>query len=110
MDDRTPHMGAFTFRNMECTGAEAAACYIDGLPESPIGSVTLEDIAVSFAQDAKPGMPSMRNHNEARCRMGLYLENVERAHIRNVALSGVEGEPLTAVGCGEIETEGFEKR
>lgn len=110
VDDRTPHMGAFTFRNMECTGAEAAACYIDGLPESPIGSVTLEDIAVSFAQDAKPGMPSMRNHNEARCRMGLYLENVERAHIRNVALSGVEGEPLTAVGCGEIETEGFEKR
>lgn len=109
VDDRTPRMGAFTFRDMDCTGAEAAACYIDGLPESPIASVELERISVVFADDAKPGMPSMRNHNVARCRMGLYLENVERVRIKDVALSGVEGKPLTAVGCGEIVTEGFEE-
>ena len=109
VDDRTPHMGSFAFRDMECTGAEVAACYIDGLPESPIASVELERISVAFAEDAKPGMPSMRNHNEARCRMGLYLENVERVRVRSVTLSGVEGKPLTAVGCGHIETEGFEE-
>ncbi|MDE6591176.1 MAG: glycoside hydrolase family 28 protein, partial [Oscillospiraceae bacterium] len=42
VDDRTPHLGSFAFRDMECTGAHVAACYIDGLPESPIDEVALE--------------------------------------------------------------------
>ena len=107
VDGRTPRLGSFAFRNMECTGAEVAACYIDGLPESPIGEVSLEDISVSFAQDAKPGMPSMRNHNEERCRMGLYLDNVRRVRVKNVTLRGVEGDPLTALHCEDIVTEDF---
>lgn len=109
VDDRTPHLGSFVFRNMECRGAEVAACYIDGLPESPIGAVTLENISVDFADDAKPGMPSMRNQNEARCRLGLYLENVQSAVVRNVRLRGVEGKTLIAEHCGDIVTEDFEE-
>lgn len=109
VDGRTPHLGSFAFRNMECTGAEVAACYIDGLPESPIDQVALENITVSFAQDARPGMPSMRNHNEARCRLGLYLDNVKRVQVKNVKLRGVEGKALTADHCGDIETEDFEE-
>lgn len=108
VDGRTPHLGEFTFRNMECTGAEVAACYIDGLPESPIDAVTLENITVSFAEDARPGMPSMRNQNEARCRLGLYLENVKKVAVRHVSLRGVEGQPLTVLHCGDVVTEGFE--
>lgn len=109
VDDRTPRMGSFAFRNMECTGAEVAACYIDGLPESPIGQVELENITVAFARDAKPGMPSMRNHNEARCRMGLYLDNVERVRVKNVKLSGVEGAALTAEHCPDVAAQDFEE-
>lgn len=108
VDERTPHLGQFIFRNMECTGAEVAACYIDGLPESPIDAVTLENISVSFAKDCKPGMPSMRNHNEKRCRLGLYLENVKQVTVKNVALDGTEGEKLICTHCGSVETEGFE--
>lgn len=109
VDERTPRMGSFAFRNMVCTGAEVAACYIDGLPESPIGRVELEDITVDFAPDAKPGMPSMRNHNEARCRMGLYLDNVEQVRVKNVTLRGVEGRALTAEHCGDVATQDFEE-
>ena len=109
VDDRTPRMGSFAFRNMECTGAEVAACYIDGLPESPIGQVELENITVAFARDAKPGMPSMRNHNEARCRLGLYLDNVERVRVKNVRLSGVEGRGLTAEHCSDVSAQDFEE-
>ena len=93
---------------MECTGAEVAACYIDGLPESPVDRVELENISVSFAADAKPGMPSMRNHNEARCRLGLYLENVRQVLVKNVKLSGVEGEALTAENCGDVDAQDLE--
>jgi len=109
VDDRTPHLGSFVFRNMECTGAEVAACYIDGLPESPIDRVALENISVSFAGDAKPGMPSMRNQNVERCRLGLYLENVRNIQVKNVKLHGVEGEGLVTLHCDSVETEDFEE-
>lgn len=110
VDDRTPHLGSFAFRNMECTGAEVAACYIDGLPESPIDQVELENITVDFAADAKPGKPSMRNQNEDRCRLGLYLDNVKRVRVKNVKLSGVEGRALTAEHCPDVAAEDFEER
>jgi len=109
VDERTPHLGSFAFRNMDCTGAEVAACYIDGLPESPIDEVTLENISVSFAEDAKPGMPSMRNQNEERCRLGLYLDNVRKIRVRNVRLQGVEGKPLVADHYEDVATEDFEE-
>ena len=109
VDNRTPRMGAFAFRNMECTGAEVAACYIDGLPESPIEAVSLEHITVAFAPGARPGMPSMRNQNEERCRLGLYLENVVRVRVKDVSLSGVEGSALVTKGCGDVRTEDFEE-
>ncbi len=108
VDDRTPHLGSFDFRNMECTGAEVAACYIDGLPESPIDEVALENISVSFAEDARPDFPSMKNDNREHCRLGLYLDNVRRIRVRNVKLSGVEGKCLVAGHIEKIVTEDLE--
>ena len=109
VDDRTPHLGSFAFRDMECTGAEVAACYIDGLPESPIDEVTLENISVSFADDARPGMPSMKNQNQEQCRLGLYLDNVKTIRVKQVKLHGVEGKALVAAHYETVETEDFEE-
>lgn len=108
IDDRTPHLGSFVFRNMECTNAEVAACYIDGLPESPIDDVTLENIRVSFSPDAKPAIPAMENFAQERCRLGFYLDNVRKIRIRHVRLSGAKGEKLIADHYENIETEDFE--
>ena len=108
IDDRTPHLGSFAFRNMECTGAEVAACYIDGLTESPIDEVLLENISIGFSEDAKPGIPSMKNFAEPHCRLGLYLDNVKQIHIKNVRLDGVAGKKLVADNYESIVTEGFE--
>lgn len=106
VDDRTPHLGTFEFRNMTCTGTQVAACYIDGLPESPIDKVVLENITIDFAEDAKAGVPAMQNFAEERCRLGLYLDNVRDIVVRNVALTGVEGEKLIANHFDNIDTEG----
>ena len=108
IDDRTPHLGLFEFKNMECVDAEVAACYIDGLPESPIDRVELENVSVSFASDAKPGVPAMKNFAEERCRLGIYLDNVREISVKNVRLSGVVGESLIADHYEKITTEGFE--
>lgn len=109
VDDRTPHMGAFRFHNMVCTDAEVAACYIDGLTESPIERVELENISVSFAPDAKPGVPAMQNFAEKRCRLGLYLNNVREVLVRNVTVCGAEGEALITGNCGQVVTEGLKQ-
>ena len=107
VDDRTPRMGRFRFRNLQCTDAEVAACYIDGLPEAPIEEVRLENISVSFAENARPGVPIMENFAKKRCRLGLYLDNVRRIRVENVRLEGVEGEKLITDHCEELRVEGL---
>ena len=108
VDDRTPHLGCFAFRNMECTGAEVAACYIDGLPESPIDRVELENVRISFAPDARPGIPAMKEFAQECCRLGLYLDNVKDIAIKNVRLDGEVEDKIVADHYENILTEGFE--
>ena len=108
VDDRTPWFGSFHFRNMECTDAEVAACYIDGLPEAPIEEVTLEDISISFSPDAKPGIPMMENFAKPRCRLGLYLDNVKRICIQDVKVEGQEGDKLIANHYETLDAESLQ--
>lgn len=103
VDERTPHLGSFRFSDMVCTGAQAAACYIDGLPEMPIDSVTLENVSVSFDPEAKPGVPAMQNFAEPRLRLGLYFNNVGRVRLENVCVTGANGDDVIAENCGSLE-------
>ena len=105
VDDRTPHLGAFTFRNIKCTNAHAAACYIDGLPEAPIDEVNFENVTVSFADDAVPFVPAMQNDAVKRCKLGLYLNNVKKVTVRNTVIAGCEGQALVTENCECVQTE-----
>ena len=107
VDDRTPYMGSFRFTRLKCTDAEVAACYIDGLPEAPIGDVSFEDVEISFSPDAKPGIPMMENFAKPRCRLGLYLDNVRHIHLDNVRLQNVEGAKLLADHYETLEKNNF---
>ncbi len=103
VDRRTPRLGSFRFTDMVCTGAQVAACYIDGLPERPIESVTFENVSVEFDPEAQPGIPAMQNFAEERCRLGLYFDNVDNVHIKNVRVTGADGDDVIAAGCGRVE-------
>ena len=110
VDERTPHLGTFTFRDITCTDAHAAACYIDGLPEMPIDQVTFERVSVSFSPEAKPFVPAMQNDAVARLRMGLYLNNVRRVCVNGVHIAGAQGPALIAENCGQVDsTELYEE-
>ena len=105
VDDRTPRLGTFLFRNLDCTDAEVAACYIDGLPEMPIDEVTFRKCRISFAGDAKPGIPAMENFAEPRCKLGLFIENVRRIRVEDVTINGADGESLIASGYEDLHVE-----
>ena len=69
--------------------------------------VTFENVRVSFDPNAKPDIPAMQNFAQARCRLGLYFENVSRVRLKNVRLQGVAGEAVIAEACGSVEKEGL---
>ncbi|MDE7229498.1 MAG: glycoside hydrolase family 28 protein [Oscillospiraceae bacterium] len=102
VDDRTPYLGKFTFRDMVCENCHVAACFADGLPEQPIDEITVENIKFTYDADAKPGFPSMKNNNVQMCRAGMYFDNVRKLTVKNIDISGNDGEVLIANNCGEI--------
>ncbi len=105
VDERTPYLGKFTFRDMECTNCQVAACYCDGLPEMPIDDITLENIDFTYDPDAKPGVPAMRNNAEKMCRAGMYFDNVNKLTVKNVRVEGCSGEELLAHNVAELSKE-----
>lgn len=105
VDDGTPRLGKFTFRNMQCVDCHVAAAHCDGLPESPIGQITLENIKFSFAQNAKSGVPAMASFVKPMCKAGLYFNRVGKLDIHNVTFEGVEGDEIVAENIGEINRE-----
>ncbi len=102
VDDTTPYLGAFTFRDMECTDCEWAAGYFYGLTEQPIGSVTIENVRFTFKPDAKPGRPAMMDFIDHECRRGLYFNGVRKVCLKNVTISGQAGDRVTAIRVDEV--------
>ena len=105
VDDRTPYLGRFVFRDMECLNCHVAACYCDGLPEMPIDEITVENIKFTYDPDAQAGFPAMRNNAEEMCRQGLYFDNVRKLTVRNVSVEGCVGSEITAHNVGELIEE-----
>ena len=105
IDDRTPYLGSFTFRNMDCIDCEAAACYCDGLPERPIKSITVEDVRFTYSENAKPAKPAMREFMEEFLKVGMYFDNVEELTVRGVDVEGAIGDSLITKHVGKLNVE-----
>ena len=105
VDDGTPYLGAFTFRDMVCTDCEWAAGYFYGLTEQPIGSVTIENVSFTFREDASSGTPAMMSFIDPECKRGLYFNCVKEVKLRNVTMEGQEGDPITALNVQEVTVE-----
>ena len=105
VDDTTPYLGRFTFRDMVCTDCEWAAGYFYGLTEQPIGSVTIENVQFTFKHDAAPGRPAMMDYIDDECKRGLYFNSVRKVHLKNVTMSGQTGQRLITVNVDEVVDE-----
>ena len=102
VDDSTPYLGAFRFRDMECTDCEWAAGYFYGLTEQPIGSVSIENVHFTFKEDAEEGLPAMMDYVDNVRKLGLYFNRVKRVSLKNVTMSGQDGERLITVNVDEV--------
>lgn len=105
VDDRTPHLGKFTFRDMECLNCHVAACYCDGLPEMPIDDITVENIRFTYDPDAQEGVPAMRNNAEKMRKAGMYFDNVKKLTVRNIQIEGCDGDELLTHNVDQLIKE-----
>lgn len=105
VDDTTPYLGSFTFRDMECRDCECAAGWFYGLTEQPIGSVTIENVSFTVKEEASTGMPAMMDYIEPSHKRGLYFNHVRKVHLKNVTVTGQDGLRLETENVDEVTDE-----
>lgn len=103
VDERTPAIKKMVFENMECTNCHVAAAYFDGLPEKKIEEIHMENIHFDFARDPKSGVPAMSNGVTECSRRGIFASNVSKLVLKNVSVTGQNGEDLELVGVDSVE-------
>lgn len=97
VDERTPYLGEFTFKDMICENVHVAAGYFYGLPEQPIKKISLENIKFTYANEPIEGVPAMMSFIEPMKKQGLYFNYVDEVHITNVDISQQEGEKVILI-------------
>lgn len=94
IDDRTPYLGAFTFRNLRCEDSEVCAGYFYGLPEQPIEKIEIDDCYFSFKEDAQEGTPAMMSFAETLTKSGFKFYNVNKVILNNNQIIGNIGDKM----------------
>ena len=81
------------------------ACSI--LPLS--GTYTIKDGLIeqsfTFKEDAAPGRPAMMDYIDNECKRGLYFNSVKKVHLKNVSMSGQDGDRLITLNVDEVIEE-----
>lgn len=93
VDERTPRVGRIAFKNVTATGVSCAGYFL-GLPEQPIEEVLMEDVSIQCAEDAKPMQPAMADCVPHITRAGVVASDVAKMILKNVIITGYEGERL----------------
>lgn len=103
VDDRTPLLGEFTFKNIECSNSGWCAGYFYGLPEQPIKKVTLKNVNVTYDESIDEGRPAMMTDAEVMKNGGFVFRNVSSVVLDNVNIQGYKGEKITVSGVDSVE-------
>lgn len=96
VDERTPQIKELQFKNIHAVNAHYAAVCAYGLPEQPIGRLVFEDVSVSYAPQVEPAVPAMMNDLPPMAKAGIYVRNVDTLELKNVHITGCEGEEIDA--------------
>ncbi|MCU0105022.1 glycoside hydrolase family 28 protein [Acholeplasma vituli] len=94
LDDRTPFLGEFKFKNMVCDDVHVAAGFFYGLPEQPIRKIELDNITFNYAENPESGIPAMMSFEEPRTKQGLYFNYVNEVKLTGVKIGHTNGEKV----------------
>lgn len=104
VDERTPAIKNLEFYDVDATDCHVAASFIYGLPEAKIEKMVLENISISFAENPQPDYPALMAGVEPCTRMGMYLNNIKDLRMKNVRISGQEGDEMILNHIDRLES------
>lgn len=90
VDDRTPYLGKFTFKDIDCENVNVAAGAFYGLPEQPIKEINFDNVTFQYAKDPVEGRPAMMSFLDPMKGKGLLFNYVNRVNIKNVKFIGLK--------------------
>ena len=102
VDDRTPYLGEFIFKDIVCDNVNVAAGTFFGLPEQPIKSITIDNVVFNYSSNPKPGIPAMMDGLDPMSGRGLILSYVDKVNLKNVVFNGLKNEEIEANCVGEL--------
>lgn len=106
VDDRTPRIDSLYFTDIQAENCHVAASFLYGLPEQKIGRVEFKNVSISFAEDARPGVPAMLNGVDECRKRGFMISGVKTLVMDHVRLTGAEGQVMEASGVDEFLSDG----
>ncbi len=92
VDDRTPYLGKFVFKDIDCEDVNVAAGTFFGLPEQPIDSITIDNVSFHYAENPIADKPAMMDGLDAMSGRGIILSYVNEVNIKNVSFTGLKNE------------------
>src|SRR5699024_9984236 len=76
VDAGTPHIRGLRLAHIVASRVRASAAHVFGLPEAPLGDLSIDDFSVDFAADPEPAVPEMAAGLEPGGGPGIALGNV----------------------------------
>ena len=92
VDERTPYLGKFVFKDIDCTDVNVAAGTFYGLPEQPIKSIDIENVNFHYSKNPKEGIPAMMDFLKPMKGKGLIFSYVDKVNIKNVKFDGLNSD------------------
>lgn len=102
VDERTPCIKRMDFEDINARNCHVAAAYFDGLPEQKIEEIHMENITVTYAKNPKCDVPAMSAGVEPCSLKGIWANNVKKLSLKNVSITGQEGEEIVLSGVEEL--------
>ena len=102
IDERTPYLGRFVFKDIDCYDVNVAAGTFYGLPEQPIDSISIEKVSFHYSNNPKAGIPAMMDGLEPMKGKGLIFNYVNRVNMNNVTFDGLKEKEVETFEVGNL--------
>lgn len=99
----TPRFRRIHLSNLSARNAGPAAAFIYGLAEMPVEDVSLSDVTVAMAPNARAGFAEMADGIDEMRRAGIVVRNARGLRLHHVNVEGQIGPALLVADASDVE-------
>ena len=103
VDERTPFLGKFVFKDINCKNVNVAAGAFYGLPEMPIEEINITNVKFNYSDNPKEGVPAMMTGLDPMKGKGLLFNYVNKVNLDNVEFNGLKDEEIVQNFVGSLK-------